>query len=99
MLSPRFASERMSPQLEMVREVPPPPLVEGSRASREVTAVPVVGGLDEFDEALGVGLTSDSLDESGEHDGSFLFCSNGVDDGREVEVDLGCSPPSEMMHK
>lgn len=39
MLSPRWASARISSQFAMVNDVPPPPLDEVSRGSREVTAV------------------------------------------------------------
>jgi hypothetical protein len=38
MLSPRWASVRISSQLVMVNEVPPPPLAEVSRGSSEETA-------------------------------------------------------------
>lgn len=38
MLSPRCASFRISSQLVMVNEVPPPPLAEVSRGSRDETA-------------------------------------------------------------
>lgn len=38
MLSPRCASVRMSSQFEMVNDVPPPPVDEVSRGSRDVTA-------------------------------------------------------------
>ena len=37
-LSPRWASVRISSQSEIVSEVPPPPLAEVSRGSRAVTA-------------------------------------------------------------
>ena len=37
-LSPKWASVRMSAQLEIVREVPPPPAAVSSWASRAVTA-------------------------------------------------------------
>ena len=38
MLSPRWASVRISSQLVMVKDVPPPPLAEVSRGSRDETA-------------------------------------------------------------
>lgn len=42
MLSPRWASSRISAALEMVREVPPPPVVVSSWGISEETAVGLV---------------------------------------------------------
>ena len=52
-LSPKWASVRMSAQSEIVREVPPPPAAVSSWASRAVTAGYVRGFSREGDSRMG----------------------------------------------
>lgn len=67
-LSPRWASLRISAQFDIVKEVPPPPADESSRFSKEVMA-----GFVSLAKATGrkVGLgskhTANSLNYTGEH--------------------------------
>ena len=70
MLSPRWASVRMSAQLLMVREVPPPPEEVSSWDSRAVTA----GWVRDFSwdrdggaVVVGWGRTAYCFDYAGEH--------------------------------
>ena len=72
-LSPKWASVRMSAQLEIVREVPPPPAAVSSWASRAVTA----GYVRSFswEERLQEGRnTAYSFNYAGKHGGQASVC-------------------------
>lgn len=69
MLSPRWASTRISAQFEMVRLVPPPPLEVSSCWARRETAGVAVSA-----PRVGVGVrgrTAYGLHDAGEHDGGY----------------------------
>ena len=72
-LSPKWASVRMSAQLEIVREVPPPPAAVSSWASRAVTAGYVRGF--SWEERLQDGRsTAYGFYYAGEHDKQASVC-------------------------
>ena len=68
-LSPSFASVRISAQSEIIREVPPPPLDVSSCFSREETAGPLQLCCDSMTQSRGDKLTADSFDNAGKHCG------------------------------
>lgn len=67
MLSPKWASVRISSQSEIVSEVPPPPLEEVSRGSRAVTAGEKALVFDVMKKKTPA-LTSDRFNKTREHD-------------------------------
>lgn len=66
MLSPSLASVSISLQSDIVSEVPPPPVADVSRGSRDVTAFVPVSDL--FLERWVVRLTPNLFYETSEHD-------------------------------
>ena len=72
-LSPKWASARMSAHLEIVREVPPPPAAVSSWASRAVTAGYVRGFSGEGIRQDG-GCTAYGFNYAGEHDRQASSC-------------------------
>lgn len=66
MLSPSLASVSISLQSDIVRDVPPPPVADVSRGSRDVTAFVHVSGL--ITQGWSVRLTPNLFYETCKHD-------------------------------